>query len=104
MNIFPKTPSLRRVTKGTVVGKFSYAGATGGTWILDAEAQVFFWTDSSGNFLWTPQAGARSSKASILSTSRACLAATMLKTVNLSSKSPREKAITRFEYRWVADR
>ena len=57
MNILSKSTVSSNATAGTIIGKFSHAGATGGTWNLDAQAQVFFSTDSSGNLLWTPQAG-----------------------------------------------
>jgi hypothetical protein len=57
MNILTKSIVSSKAIVGTIVGQFSHAGATGGTWNLDAEAQVFFSTDSSGNLLWTPKAG-----------------------------------------------
>jgi hypothetical protein len=57
MNMLSKNTVSSKATKGTVIGNFSHAGATGGTWILDTQAQVIFSTDSSGNLLWTPQAG-----------------------------------------------
>jgi hypothetical protein len=58
MNILSKNTISSKATAGTIVGKFSHPGATAGTWNLDAEAQVFFSTDSSGNLLWTAKAGA----------------------------------------------
>jgi hypothetical protein len=59
MNILSKNTVSSKATVGTIIGQFSHAGATGGTWNLDAQAQVFFSTDSSGNLQWTPQAGVK---------------------------------------------
>jgi hypothetical protein len=58
MNILSKNVVSSKATAGTIIGQFSHPGATGGTWYLDTEAQVFFSTDSSGNLLWSPKAGA----------------------------------------------
>jgi hypothetical protein len=58
MNILTKNTISSKATAGTIIGNLSHAWATGGTWTLDAQAQVYFSTDSSGNLLWTPQVGA----------------------------------------------
>jgi hypothetical protein len=58
VNILSKNVVSSKAVAGTIIGQFSHAGATGGTWNLDTEAQVFFATDSSGNLLWSPKAGA----------------------------------------------
>ena len=62
MNILSNTTVSSKAINGTIIGTFSHPGATGGTWILDAQAQVFFSTDSSGHLLWTPQVGATVAK------------------------------------------
>jgi hypothetical protein len=40
-----------------VIGNFSYAGAGGSQFTLDAEAQVFFSVSTSNQLVWSPAAG-----------------------------------------------
>jgi hypothetical protein len=40
-----------------VIGNFSHAGASGGQYVLDTEAQVFFSVNASNQLVWSPVAG-----------------------------------------------
>ena len=40
-----------------MIGKCSHAGASGGQYILDAEAQVFVSVNASNQLVWSPAAG-----------------------------------------------
>jgi hypothetical protein len=42
---------------GTVIENFSHAGASGGQFILDIEAQVFFSVNAKNQLAWSPVAG-----------------------------------------------
>ncbi len=57
MNILSANTVSSQATTGTVIGKFSHAGASGGQYILDAESQVFFSVNASNQLVWSPAAG-----------------------------------------------
>jgi hypothetical protein len=40
-----------------VIGNFSHAGAEGGQFTLNADAQVFFSVNTSNQLVWSPAAG-----------------------------------------------
>ena len=42
---------------GTVIGDFLHAGASGGQFVLDAEAQVFFSVNANNQLVWSPVVG-----------------------------------------------
>lgn len=57
MNILSANTVSAKAKNGTVIGKFSHAGASGGQYVLDAEAQVFFSVNASNQLVWSPAAG-----------------------------------------------
>jgi hypothetical protein len=57
MNILSANTVSSKAKTGTVIGKFSHAGVSGGQFILDAEAQVYFSVNASGQLVWSPAAG-----------------------------------------------
>ena len=57
MNILSANTVSSKAKTGTVIGVFSHAGASGGQYILDAEAQVFFSVNASNQLVWSPVAG-----------------------------------------------
>ena len=57
MNILSANAVSSKAPAGTVIGNFSYAGANGGQFTLDAEAQVFFSVNTSNQLVWSPAAG-----------------------------------------------
>ena len=57
MNILSANTVSSRATTGTVIGNFSHAGASGGQFVLDAEAQVYFSVNPSNQLVWSPVAG-----------------------------------------------
>ncbi len=57
MNILSANTVSSKAATGTVIGKFSHAGASGGQYILDAEAQAFFSVNASSQLVWSPAAG-----------------------------------------------
>jgi hypothetical protein len=57
MNILSANTVSSRAATGTVIGKFSHAGASGGQYVLDAEAQAFFSVNASSQLVWSPVAG-----------------------------------------------
>jgi hypothetical protein len=59
MNILTKNVVSAKAPTGTVIGTFSHAGASGGQWVLDAQAQLFFSVDINNNLIWRPAAGIR---------------------------------------------
>ena len=57
MNILSANTVSAKAAIGTVIGKFSHAGASGGQYILDSEAQVYFSVNASNQLVWSPVAG-----------------------------------------------
>ena len=57
MNILSANTVSSKATTGTVIGTFSHAGASGGQYVLDTEAQVFFSVNASNQLVWSPVAG-----------------------------------------------
>jgi hypothetical protein len=57
MNILSANTVSSKAATGTVIGNFSHAGASGGQFVLDAEAQVFFSVNSKNQLVWSPVAG-----------------------------------------------
>jgi hypothetical protein len=57
MNILSANTVSSKAKTGTVIGNFSHAGASGGQFVLDAEAQVFFSVNASNQLVWSPVAG-----------------------------------------------
>jgi hypothetical protein len=57
MNVLSATTISSKAKTGTVIGKFSHPGASGGQFVLDAQAQVFFSINSSNQLVWSPAAG-----------------------------------------------
>jgi hypothetical protein len=57
MNILSANTVSSNAKTGTVIGNFSHAGASGGQFILDAQAQVFFSVNASNQLVWSPVAG-----------------------------------------------
>ena len=57
MNILSANTVSSNAQTGTVIGDFSHAGASGGQFVLDAEAQVFFSVNASNQLVWSPVAG-----------------------------------------------
>ena len=57
MNILSANTVSSKAAIGTVIGRFSHAGASGGQYVLDAEAQVFFSVNASSQLVWSPVAG-----------------------------------------------
>ena len=57
MNILSTNTISSKAKTGTVIGNFSHAGASGGQFVLDAEAQVFFSVNASNQLVWNPVAG-----------------------------------------------
>jgi len=57
MNILSANTVSSKAKTGTVIGNFSHAGASGGQFVLDAEAQVFFSVNAKNQLVWSPVAG-----------------------------------------------
>ena len=57
MNILSANTVSSAAKIGTVIGRFSHAGASGGQYVLDAEAEVFFSVNASNQLVWNPVAG-----------------------------------------------
>jgi hypothetical protein len=57
MNILTKNVVSAKAPNGTVIGTFAHAGASGGQWVLDVQAQVFFSVDTKNNLIWSPATG-----------------------------------------------
>ena len=57
MNILSANTISSKAAVGTVIGQFSHAGASGGQYVLDQEAQVFFSVNSQNQLVWTPVKG-----------------------------------------------
>jgi hypothetical protein len=57
MNVLSANTVSSKAATGTVIGKFSHPGASGGQFILDAEAQLFFSVNASNQLVWSPTAG-----------------------------------------------
>ena len=57
MNILSANSVSSKAKTGTVIGNFSHAGAIGGQFVLDAQAQVFFSVNASNQLVWSPVAG-----------------------------------------------
>jgi len=57
MNILSANTISSKATAGTVIGQFSHPGASGGKFVLDAEAQVFFSVNTKNQLVWSPAAG-----------------------------------------------
>jgi hypothetical protein len=57
MNILSANTVSSKAKTGTVIGNFSHAGASGGQYLLDGEAQVFFSVNASNQLVWSPVAG-----------------------------------------------
>ena len=57
MNILSANAVSSKAKTGTVIGNFSHAGAIGGQFVLDAEAQMFFSVNASNQLVWSPVAG-----------------------------------------------
>jgi hypothetical protein len=57
MNILSANTVSSKAKTGTVIGKFSHAGASGGQFVLDAQAQVFFSVNASNQLVWSPATG-----------------------------------------------
>ncbi len=57
MNILSANTVSSEAKSGTVIGNLSHAGASGGQYVLDAEAQVFFSVNASNQLVWSPVAG-----------------------------------------------
>jgi hypothetical protein len=57
MNILSANTVSSKAKSGTVIGKFSHAGASGGQFVLAAEAQVFFSVNASNQLVWSPLTG-----------------------------------------------
>jgi hypothetical protein len=57
MNILSANIVSSKAPTGTVIGQFSHAGASGGQYVLDQEAQVFFSVNTNNQLVWTPAAG-----------------------------------------------
>ena len=57
MNILSADTVSSKAKTGTVIGDFSHAGASGGQYILDAEAKVFFSVSAKNQLVWSPAAG-----------------------------------------------
>ena len=56
-NILSGNTVSSKAKAGTVIGNFSHAGASGGQFVLDAEAQVFFSVNAKNQLVWSPVAG-----------------------------------------------
>ena len=59
MNILSANTVSSKAKTGTVIGNFSHAGASGGQYVLDTEAQVFFSVNASNQLVWSPVAGTK---------------------------------------------
>jgi hypothetical protein len=57
MNILSANTVSSKAKPGTVIGNFSHGGASGGQYILDAQAQVYFSVNASNQLVWSPVAG-----------------------------------------------
>jgi len=58
LNILSANTVSSNAQTGTVIGDFSHAGASGGQFVLDAEAQVFFSVNGNNQLVWwSPLAG-----------------------------------------------
>lgn len=57
MNILSANTVSSKAKTGTVIGNFSHAGATGGQFVLDTQAQLFFSVNGSNQLVWSPGAG-----------------------------------------------
>jgi len=57
MNVLSANTVSSKAAAGTIIGKFSHPGASGGQYVLDAEAQAFFSVNSSNQLVWRPAAG-----------------------------------------------
>jgi hypothetical protein len=56
INILSANTVSSKAKTGTEIGNFSHAGASGGQYILDAEAQVYFSVNASNQLVWSPVA------------------------------------------------
>ena len=57
MNILSANTISSKAAVGTVIGQFSHAGASGGQFVLDQEAQVFFSVNTKSQLVWSPAPG-----------------------------------------------
>jgi hypothetical protein len=57
MNILSANTVSSKATTGTVIGNFSHAGASGGQFFLDVQAQLFFSVNASNQLVLSPVAG-----------------------------------------------
>jgi hypothetical protein len=57
MNILSANTISAKAKVGTVIGQFSHAGASGGQFFLDQEAQVFFSVNTNNQLVWSPASG-----------------------------------------------
>jgi hypothetical protein len=57
MNILSANTISSKAMAGTVIGQFSHAGASGGQFVLDQEAQVFFSVNTNNQLVWNPTPG-----------------------------------------------
>ena len=57
MNILTNSVVSAKAPTGTVIGTFTHAGASGGQWVLDGQAHVFFSVDTKNNLIWSPATG-----------------------------------------------
>ena len=57
MNILSANIVSSNAKTGTVIGNLSHAGASGGQFVLDTEAQVFFSVNAKNQLVWSPAAG-----------------------------------------------
>ena len=57
MNILSANTVSSGAPTGTVIGNFSHAGASGGQFTLDAEAQAFFSVNAKNQLVWSPAVG-----------------------------------------------
>ena len=57
MNILSANTISSKAPAGTVIGQFSHAGASGGQFALDQQAQVFFTVNLQNQLVWNPVKG-----------------------------------------------
>ena len=57
MNILSANIVSSKAPAGTLIGQFSHAGASGGQFVLDQEAQVLFSVNAKNQLVWTPAPG-----------------------------------------------
>jgi hypothetical protein len=57
VNILSGNTVSSKAKTGTVIGNFSHAGASGGQFVLDTQAQVFFSVNATNQLVWSPVAG-----------------------------------------------